>query len=248
MLHACMVGLTSLHSKKISLCVLQGNGTELEGIAANTEEELPEDAEDSGGFEEIRSESSLPRSLGTQKKHLEICNKADASYLKSIERMGQKYSKHNGHHIKKFAVGDSVSVRVPRIDRANTDLQRLPCIVVEIVGKACSIYRLCCKEGVLNTCYSAGDLELFNASFEFAAEGWRTMPVVSLREAAKLHAPWNTFTKNKCTCKSGGCNTKRCSCVRNNIECSNHCHHGSKCDNKCNDLQTKKGERTVVVV
>ena len=119
--------------------------------------------------------------------------------------MGQKYSKHNGHHIKKFAVGDSVSVRVPRIDRANTDLQRLPCIVVEIVGKACSMYRLCCKEGVLNTCYSAGDLELFNASFEFAAEGWRTMPVVSLREAAKLHAPWNTFTKNKCTCKSGGC-------------------------------------------
>ncbi|KAL5509343.1 hypothetical protein EMCRGX_G004698 [Ephydatia muelleri] len=92
----------------------EGNGTELEGIAANTEEELPEDAEDSGGFEEIRSESSLPRSL---------------------ERMGQKYSKHNGHHIKKFAVGDSVSVRVPRIDRANTDLQRLPCIVVEIVGK-----------------------------------------------------------------------------------------------------------------
>ncbi|KAL5516751.1 hypothetical protein EMCRGX_G002158 [Ephydatia muelleri] len=177
----------------------EGNGTELEGIAANTEEELPEDAEDSGGFEEIRSESSLPRSLGTKKIHLEIRNKADASYLKSIERMGQKYSKHNGNHIKKFAVGDSVSVRVPRIDRANTDLERLPCIVVEIVGKACSMYRLCCKEGVLKTCYSAGDLELFNASFEFAAEGWRTMPVVSLREAAKLHAPWNTFTKNKCT-------------------------------------------------
>ncbi|KAL5516079.1 hypothetical protein EMCRGX_G001345 [Ephydatia muelleri] len=48
--------------------------------------------------------------------------------------MGQKCSKHNGHHIKQFAVGDNVSVRIPRIDRANTDLQRLPCIVVEIVG------------------------------------------------------------------------------------------------------------------
>ena len=82
------------------MCVLQGNGTELEGIAANTEEELPEDAEDSGGFEEIRSESSLPRSLGTQKKHLEIRNKADASYLKSIERMGKSIRSTTGTTLK----------------------------------------------------------------------------------------------------------------------------------------------------
>ena len=68
----------------------------------------------------------------------------------------------------------------------------------------------------------------------------------SLREAAKFQAPWNSFTKNRCTCKSGRCNTKRCSCVRNNIECSNHCHHGSICDNKkgniINDLKTKGAE------
>lgn len=204
-------------------------------IAANTQEDLAEDAEDSSEPtmpERTDSESLLPRSLSTQKKHLEIRKKADAAYLKAIERMEQKYSKHNGHHIKQFAVGDNVSVRIPRIDRANTDLQRLPCIVVEIVGKACTtMYRLCCKVGVLNTCYGAGDLELFTGSFEFEVEGWRSMPVLSVREAAKLQAPWNSFTKNRCTCKSR-CNTKRCSCVRNNIECSNHCHRGSICDNK----------------
>ena len=212
-------------------------------MAANTQEELAADAEDTSeptGLEETHSESLLPRSLSTQKKHLEIRKKADAAYLKAIEKMGQKYSKHNGHHIKQFAVGDNVSVRIPRIDRANTDLQRLPCIIVEIVGKACTMYRLCCKVGVLNTCYGAGDLELFTGSFEFATEGWRTMPVISLREAAKLQAPWNSFTKNRCTCKSGRCNTKRCSCVRSNIECSNHCHHGSICDNKGDKIATDR--------
>ena len=82
-------------------------------IAANTQEELAEDAEDSReptGLEETHSESLLPRSLSTQKKHLEMRKKADAAYLKAIEKMGQKYSKHNGHHIKQFAVGDNVSV------------------------------------------------------------------------------------------------------------------------------------------
>ena len=100
--------------------------------------------------------------------------------------MGQKYSKHNGHHIKQFAVGDNVSVRIPRIDQANTDIQRLPCIIVEIVGQACTMCCLCCKVGVLNTCYGAGDLELFTGSFELATEGWRTMPVISLKKSSKV--------------------------------------------------------------
>ena len=46
--------------------------------------------------------------------------------------------------------------------------------------------------------HGAGDLELFTVSFEFEVEGWRSIPVISLRDAAKLQAPWNTFTKNRC--------------------------------------------------
>ena len=174
----------------------------------------------------------MPRSLSTQKNHLEIRKKADAAYLKAIEKMGHKYSKHNGHHIQQFAVGDNGSVRILCIDRAKTDLQRLPCIVVEIVGKACIVYHLCCKVGVRNTCYGVGDLELFTGSFEFAVEGWRTMPIIFLREAAKLQAPWNSFTKNRYTYKSERCNTKHCSCARNNIECIVIIATGSMCDNK----------------
>ena len=82
--------------------------------------------------------------------------------------------KHFCHLVKRRDFGcltfHNVSVRIPRFDRANTDLQRLPWIIVEIVGKACTMYRLCYKIGVLNTCYGAGDLELFTGSFEFATQ------------------------------------------------------------------------------
>ena len=33
---------------------------------------------------------------------------------------------------------------------------------------------------------------------------------------------------------------KRCSCVRNNIECSNHCHRGSICGNKEGKIATDR--------
>ena len=58
--------------------------------------------------------------------------KADAAYLKkkNLEKKKLKYSKQNGHHIEQFSVRDSVSVRVPRIDRTNTDVQRLSCALL----------------------------------------------------------------------------------------------------------------------
>ena len=58
-----------------------------------------------------------------------------------------------------------MSVRIPRIDRTSTDLQRMPCIVVEAVGKAQAVYCLRCKGGALNACYQAADLEPFEGSF-----------------------------------------------------------------------------------
>ena len=64
----------------------------LEDIAANTQEELAEDVENSSdptGLEETHSESLLPTFLSTQKKHLEIRKKVDAAYLKAIEKMGK---------------------------------------------------------------------------------------------------------------------------------------------------------------
>ena len=44
--------------------------------------------------------------------------------------MANKYNKKN--KVVRFSEGEAVSVRIPRIDRSNSDLPRLPCVVVEV--------------------------------------------------------------------------------------------------------------------
>ena len=41
-----------------------------------------------------------------------------------------------------FVIGESVSLRIPCIDRASSDLSRLPGVVFDIVGEGQSLYRL----------------------------------------------------------------------------------------------------------
>ena len=44
--------------------------------------------------------------------------------------------------VKSFGVGDKVSVRIPRIGRTCSDLHRLPCRIVEVLGGVQGAYRL----------------------------------------------------------------------------------------------------------
>ena len=90
---------------------------------------------------------------------------------KNAERIKQKHSKYSKTH--KYEVGEYAGLRIPRIDRSSTDLQRLPCIIVEVIGKAQSMYRLRCKFGILQTCFHAGDLEPFKATYDIPVEGWQ---------------------------------------------------------------------------
>ena len=63
-------------------------------------------------------------------------------------KMKKKYVEQKNVHI--FSVGESVSVKIPHIDRTSTDISRIACVVVEVVGKAKDLYRLLCKSGVLS--------------------------------------------------------------------------------------------------
>ena len=65
---------------------------------------------------------------------------ADRKYLKSAKRMAEKYNKRKPTQT--FAIGDKVSVWIPRIDQANSDLPHLPCVVFTVVGGARTFYRL----------------------------------------------------------------------------------------------------------
>lgn len=120
----------------------------------------------------------LQKALATFPKHLEVRQKAHTAYTRNAERMKLKHSKRVKTHT--FAVGEYASLRIPCIDRTSTDLQRLPCVVVQVVGKTQEMYRLRCKYGVLQSCFRAGDLESFKASYEIPVKRWENEPRITL--------------------------------------------------------------------
>jgi hypothetical protein len=55
--------------------------------------------------------------------------------------------------------GDTVGIRIHKVDRANTDSNILPCKVLEInkVTDSKSVYKIFSKDGILKTYYSDED-------------------------------------------------------------------------------------------
>ena len=70
----------------------------------------------------------------------QIRGTADRKYLASAKKMSDRYKKR--HNTRSFSLGEKVSLRIPRIDRASSDLSRLPCVIVDIAGEDQSLYRL----------------------------------------------------------------------------------------------------------
>ena len=95
-----------------------------------------------GVNQETREEEDHNVTLSTTEKHKLLRLKADKMYQRNAERMQLKYSKAKRKKIRTFSVGNFVSVKIPRIDRTSTDLHRVPCIVVEVLGKEYHLYRL----------------------------------------------------------------------------------------------------------
>ena len=168
--------------------------------------------------------------LGTSLKHLKRREVADKHYRTNAERMKERYNKKK---VRTFDVGDFVSVRIPRIDRAATDLHRLPCVIVECQGKKHFLYRLRCNIGVLESSYPGSELEVYGGALQVGVHDWKNAPKVSLREASKLANPYNAYYGASCNCKKG-CIGKRCSCVKAGKPCSTRCHSGKSCTN-CRD-------------
>ena len=130
-------------------------------------------------------------------------------------------------------------MRVPRIDRAATDLHRLPCIVVARHGNKQFQYRLQCKYGVLDTSYRESELEAYAGDQQFGnIQDWEEAPVVSLREAAKSANPSNAYYGAACHCRKG-CSGNQCSCRKAGKPCSTRCHSGRSCVN-CRDSNPER--------
>ena len=134
------------------------NKTNLYNDVSESEEEemIFKPDEDSESTEENESEVEMKcnkemegddiltgvRCLGTSAKHLSVRKEADERYRQNVERMKIKYCKVKRKKLISYSCGDFVSVKIPRIDRTSTDLHRLPCVVVQVLGKKHHLYRL----------------------------------------------------------------------------------------------------------
>ena len=159
-------------------------------------------------------------------RHSVVRKRAYRKTVEAAERMEHFYNKKKRIKIATFNIGDTVSVAIPKLDRASIDLKRVPAIVTHVHGTKRPNYSLATQFGRLKSKFLAGDLEKFMGVVvpELQHE-------LTLREAARRHHPENLFTKSFCDCASG-CASKRCPCLAKNIKCSTHCHSATTCKNK----------------
>ena len=96
----------------------------------------------------------------------------------------------------------------------------------------CVVYINFCRSeyGVIDKCYGEGDLELYNSKLNLSVERWETLPLLSVRQAARLLNRQNSFQGGICNCKLG-CKSHKCACHQKGAICSTKCHQGSLCSN-----------------
>jgi len=78
------------------------------------------------------SKNSKTDDLATCASHKKIREAADLEYRKNAERMKEQYTKRKHHQIALYKYGDAVTLRIPRSERAKTDMCRLLCYVLEV--------------------------------------------------------------------------------------------------------------------
>lgn len=140
--------------------------------------------------------------------------------------MKSRYDTSKRIKVCEFAVGDSVTVKVPVQDRGPLDMNRVPGVIVKI-SNGC--HKIRTQFGLLSTQYRPDELE--KCSFKVVeVEGCDNDKEITLREAARK------FNKRSdevavCKCKSG-CKSKKCTCFKHGVDCTTRCHHGLSCSNK----------------
>ena len=138
-----------------------------------------------------------------------------------------KYAKRKRLQFVDFAVGDNVTVKIPRQDREKCEVNRLPAKVVLKRGQINPKYKLAGQFGTLESLFTASSLMPYPGPVKLSVEISNTE--ISLREAARKYSIIKSdIIKSKC---KSGCKTTHCICKRNNKKCFSHCHKGLKCSN-----------------
>ena len=178
------------------------------------------------------TDTVTPRRSALRKRAGEKLQKAALSMKKRVlERVGED---------KACMVGEVVHVPLKDMDKAKVDTGNLTGVIVQ-VDKKHSQARVAVKTGLLKSWYvyhqlgritgSGNDVELNGLSETLA--NWKTLKVISEREAARNESMVGGQGKGDVTCNcKGRCNTNQCSCKKAGRICSSACHRNNfKCVN-----------------
>jgi hypothetical protein len=141
-----------------------------------------------------------------------------------------------------FKLGDIVMVPLDDVDRTKVDGANLIGVVVTI-NKLNATCRVAVKQGILKRAYAyhvikpvpAASNNLDAMDLREAYEGWRSLPRLTEREAARYISSVGGQGMLHCNCK-GTCTTGKCTCKAAGRLCSSRCHKNSKtCKNKTDD-------------
>ena len=150
--------------------------------------------------------------------------KARAGTLKARGAMVKKYSKK--HTIEVFAIGDIVSMALPRLTRTSTNMKR-------IWGRVLSVpysdrYEIQTKWGVLDRKVVTRHLQRVPRSVADGLDVNGPRKLVSMKFIAE-NASSSDRVIISCKCKNK-CGTKRCRCFKEGVKCSVHCHDSAEHD------------------
>lgn len=198
------------------------NNVEAEVAENNAESEAEDEEED----DEINT------SIQRKRAELNLVKKKNRAIM--IRKHDHKRNKKT----REFAIGDTVSVQIPSIDRAGTDFRRLAGKICKISEHKQKFYYILTQWGILNDKYLESALEPYSGLVDVALEDFeKNFKTISLREASSLQS-CNTGSletvKRKCNCGMFCKGDNRCNCFKNGVKCTSHCHSkkgGKTCKN-----------------
>lgn len=177
--------------------------------------------------------NDLPTSTPTNVRVCELCQLHDSTTKQRkdakqcLEQQAKRMRIQSDANFPDPAVGDTVRVQIPDVDRAKTDARSVLACVLEVTED--KFFKLGTSSGILKQLYARSQFSLCHEKF-LKLEDIPTN-VISLRSVASAQSlgDGQGFTRCHCTQK---CRSKRCLCVKKGLLCNSKCHGSNTCCNK----------------
>ncbi|KAK3922746.1 SCAN domain-containing protein 3 [Frankliniella fusca] len=146
----------------------------------------------------------------------------------SLKKQAEKMLKTSRQRFPPAAVGDTVIIPVPDVDRGRGDPRNVICVVVEVTED--NLYRLGNKQGRLNTLLARSMFTVRKEKFISVEDVPDTY--MALRSMATAQSLSGGQGYVRCACKTGCKPSSKCKCRGAGVLCNSKCHGSSTCSNK----------------